>query len=81
MKVVSCADVGKDPEKERVFTVELEKARYVDIKYIPRTGLVYIMQNEDGSEVYDPENWGVTYPDYNLDENKVLEVVRDSCFK
>lgn len=81
MKILSCTDVGKGPEKERIYTVELEKTRYVDIKFIPRSGLIYIMQNEDGSEVYDPENWGATYPDYSFDENKVLETVRSSSFQ
>lgn len=79
MKIVSCTDIGEGPEEERIYTAELEKSRYVDVKFISRTGLIYVMQNEDGSEVYNPEN-GATHPDYGFGKDEVLKMVQRSVF-
>ena len=59
-----------------VYTVELEPGFMVDVKACAETGLVYVMQNEDGSTVYDPACADYTYPDYEYDEDAVVQLVK-----
>lgn len=59
-----------------MYTVELEPDVYVDVKYIKATGLIYILQNHDGSEAYrnDPMD-DYTLPGYQVDEQAVIALV------
>ena len=52
-------------------TIELEPGVYVDIKVIKETGLIYIMQNEDGTLAYgDKSALG-----YQFDEKAAIAMV------
>ena len=61
------------------YSVELAENRFVDVKVCPDTGLVYVMQNEDGSTVYTGE-WdaGNSVPGYAYDESEVLRLVKEA---
>lgn len=56
-------------------TVELEPGYAVDVKFL-ESGLVYVMQNHDGSTVYSTADRDTTYPDYQYNEADVLRRAR-----
>ena len=60
--------------KSAITTVELEKDRYVDVKwYLDDLGswTGYVLQNEDGSLVYDCKD--NTYADYPVNEKEIMD--------
>lgn len=61
-----------------IFSVELAEDRFVDVKVCKDGGLVYVMQNEDGSSVYDGDWPYGTYPGLEYDENAVLRLVKEA---
>jgi len=58
------------------FTVSLEPGFCADVKICTDTGLAYVMQNDDGSLVYAQGDPDRTYPDYPIDEQAVLRLVK-----
>lgn len=58
------------------YTVELEPGIFADIKVIKETGLIYTMQNQDGSLVY-KESVGneKTIPNYPYNEKAAIALV------
>lgn len=73
MKIVS----EFDDHRKKLYTVEIQNCRHIDFLILEATGLIYIMQNADGSLVYDAENSGITFPDYHFDEQKALMLVQE----
>lgn len=72
---VSIVGKTEDPDETRVFyTLELPGSKFVDVMcvYKPAEGgkFAYIMQNHDGSTVYDSD--GTTHPDYLFNAAKCL---------
>ena len=67
----------KIDEHSTMYAVELEPGFVVDVKVRFDTGLIYVMQNGDGSCVYDGRCTDYTYPDYEFDEAAVVKFVRD----
>lgn len=68
-----------------IYSVELAEDRFVDVKVCDGKlgGLIYVMQNEDGSTVYSDKAYtdkGVdsVYPGFEYDEKEVLALVRAS---
>lgn len=64
-------------EKYVLYSISLEPGAVVDVKVCTDTGLVYIMQNEDGSTVYCEAFSGYTFPNFKYDEEKVIQFVKD----
>ena len=72
MKIISeFEDHGK-----KIYTVAIQDGKCVDVGIIESVGLIYIMQNADGSLMYDIENPDNTYPDYYLNTQEVLALVQ-----
>jgi len=61
-----------------VYTVSLEPGFNVDVKVFSDTGLVYVMQNADGSTVYDQDSSECTFPDYKYNEEDVIRFVKET---
>ena len=66
-------------EKSFLCTVSLEEGFTVDVKVNAESGLVFVMQNEDGSTVYSQVNSEYTFPDYEYDENAVTQFIKKTC--
>lgn len=71
----------KIDEYSTMYAVALEPGFVVDVKVRTDTGLVYVMENEDGSCVYDGACADYTFPDYNFDEAAVVQFVRETLSK
>ena len=56
-----------------VYTVEVAKGWFVDVMHVPKTGLTYIMQGEDGSAVYGRTEDDVA-PDMTYCEEKAIKI-------
>lgn len=67
-------DNGLDGKKT-VHTIALDDSHYVDVS-VNRSGLVYLMQGEDGSRVYDPAT-GKGYSAFPVDEKEVFRFCRE----
>lgn len=61
----------------KFYSVSLEPGYIVDVKVFTDTGLVYVMQNHDGSTVYGDGDNELTFPDYSYNENAVIKFVKD----
>lgn len=59
-----------------IYVVSLEPGFLVDVKANHDTSLVYVMQNEDGSSVYDQFVPDITYHFKEYDEAAVVEFVK-----
>lgn len=57
------------------YTVELAPAKLIDIKVVKQTGLIYVMQNHDGSHVYLEADPDTTFPKYLYDEKAAIALV------
>lgn len=66
----------KVSETESIYTVCVADGYYADVKVCHDSGLVYIMENEDGSTIYG-DNTDCTFPKYKYKKNKVLRLVKD----
>lgn len=55
---------------KKIYTVAIQDGKCVDVCIVESVGLIYIMQNADGSLVHDAENPDNTYPDYYLIHRK-----------
>lgn len=60
------------------YTVCLEPGFLMDVKVCCDTGLTYIMENEDGSTVYDQFHQDITFPFKEYDEQAVIQFVKES---
>lgn len=69
-----------DADSAHFFTVELAPEMFVDVKFIPVTGLVYVMENGDGSTVYSngDKRYDTTWPDFEYDEAAVINLVKEA---
>lgn len=56
------------------YTIELAEDVLVDVKVLPKSGLIYILQNEDGSTAYSRKH-EKTYPYYQYDKDQVISMV------
>lgn len=65
-------------DKNKIYAVSLEAGFIVDVKVCVETGLVYVMQNEDGSTVYGQAFTDYTFPDYSYDEEAVIQFIKES---
>jgi hypothetical protein len=61
---------------KKIYTIVIQDGKCVDVGIVESVGLIYIMQNADGSLVYDAENPDNTYPDYYFNTQKVLSLVQ-----
>lgn len=60
----------------RIYCIELEPDILVDVKFIKETGLIYVMQNHDGSVAYKSSSLDdQTLPGYQVDEKAVIALV------
>lgn len=60
-------------QEEKYWTVEINKGKYVDVKQ-PNENFIYIMQNQDGTEIYD--KYGKTYDEMTTKiTEEVLELI------
>lgn len=82
MKIVDCYGVN---DGSTFFSVELAEDRFVDVKVCEGNpeGLVYVMQNEDGSTVYSDRAYSdnrvdFTHPGFEYDEKAVLKLVKET---
>ena len=57
-----------------IYTIELEENRYVDVKYYKYWGC-YVMENEDGTLVYDDKR--NTYKNYPINEIEITKFVME----
>lgn len=73
MKVV---DAFENEGQSMFYTVALEPGFLVDVKACYETGLVYVMQNEDGSTVYEADCPEHTFPDFKFDEEEVVRFIK-----
>lgn len=71
MKIISRASIGDGDE---IFTVQLAPNTFVDVKHCKYEDLYYVMQCEDGWEVFNQN--GFTIPEYEFNESMVLNLVR-----
>lgn len=69
----------------QIFSVELEDDRFVDVKVCDGKldGLIYVVQNEDGSTVYSDKAYSdkrvdSVYPGFEYDEKSVLDLVKEA---
>ena len=73
MKIVSEVN---EKENESIYTVELEPGAYIDVK--KAKDYYYVMQCEDGNEVFDDN--GNTF-DYFFDKEIVFRFIKEvECF-
>ena len=63
-------------DQNRIFAVALEPGFVVDVKVCAETDFVYVMQNEDGSTVYDQSFADYTFPGFEYDEEAVIQFVK-----
>lgn len=74
-----CEESNSTPKARRVFyTVELDKGYYIDVMIAEDIKIVYVMQNDDGSTVYDNEQ---TYPEFSYDENEAILLAKQAFEK
>lgn len=71
-------DSHADSEGNRYYTVELDTGFAVMVKVMD-SGNTYVMQNHDGSTVFQTDNNEVTYPDFVYDENEVIALVKEAA--
>lgn len=60
-----------------IYTVALAYGFYVDVKVVEDTGLIYIMENADGTTVYGVAGSDATIPHFTYDSNRVIEFVKE----
>lgn len=77
MQIIDKMDLGSEGA---MYAVEIEDGFFVDVK-VKDTGLVYVMQNEDGSTVYDGRCADYTYPGFEYDEKAVVDLVKEAMNK
>lgn len=65
--------------ENKLYAVALEEGFLVDVKVNVQTGLIYIMQNEDGSTVYNQAFADYTFPNYEYDEHAVIDFIKSAC--
>lgn len=58
------------------YTVVVQPGYCVDVKLCVDTGLAYVIQNDDGSLVYEAGNADHTYPDYAVNEQAIIQFVK-----
>lgn len=75
MQVIAISEAETWPEEKWICTIALEQNYAADVMLNVTTGLSYVMQNADGSLVYDSGN-GNTFPGYPLDEANVLAAAK-----
>lgn len=75
MKIIAVSDEGSVQEPLWIVTVEVFSNQAVDVKVNGTSGLIYIMQNEDGSEVYNTST-GKTYPCWPFCVEKAVDLVK-----
>lgn len=61
----------------RLYAISLEPGYVVDVKVCAEDGLLYIMQNSDGSTVHAEGNADLTFPDYRYDEAAVVKFAKE----
>lgn len=64
-----------------MYTVSLAHGFFVDVKAFDKTGLIYVMENHDGSSVYGIAGPGASIPNYNFDVASVVKFVKDFHIK
>lgn len=71
MAIVEYMDDGKTDSgiQRMVYTIRLEEDRFIDV--VIAGELKYVMQNEDGSTVFDSER--NSYPEYLYDKGMAIE--------
>lgn len=71
MAIVDYMDDGKTDSgiQRMVYTIQLEEDRFIDV--VIAGELKYVMQNHDGSTVFDSQR--NSYPGYSYDENMAIE--------
>lgn len=78
MKIV---DSFKENEAVTIYTIELSEGLFVDIIKNRETGLTYIMENANRSQVYGRNGTDETYPDSQFHNQEVLEFVNKNEYR
>lgn len=73
MVIVCTSDVGTMNDPRSIYTVAISEGKFVDVMCVEKTHLLYAMQNEDGSTVFDSDRNSV--PDFPIDESEVIAFV------
>lgn len=63
-------------DKSAIYSVSPTPGHAVDVKVCAESGLVYVMQNEDGSTVYSMDDADTTFPQYVYDEESIVSIVK-----
>ena len=71
MKVVDTYNVNPH---SKIYRVEVDENKFVDVFHNEHTGLIYVMNNHDGTLVYDNE--GKTF-DINVDEEEIFKSIKE----
>lgn len=74
MEIIAVSEAEKTPHSKWIYTIELSGEKVLDVMINTTTGLSYIMQNQDGSTVYNRIS-GETYPNYAYTEQAVIDFV------
>lgn len=64
-------------ENAAFYTVSLAPGFCVDVKVCEDTGLVYVMENCNGSKVYRDGDCDSTFPNYTFDEEAIVAFVKE----
>ena len=64
-------------ENAAIYTVSLAPGFCVDVKVCEDTGLVYVMENCNGSKVYRDGDCDSTFPNYTFDEAAIVAFVKE----
>lgn len=73
------ADSFEGNDAVTIYTIEISEGLFVDIKRNRETGLTYIMENADGSQVYGRTGTDETYPDAQLNEQEMLDFLNQNA--
>lgn len=73
MQIINKTDIDAN---SIIYSVSLEPGFLVDVKVCTDTGLVYIMENHDGSCVYSDDGKNSPISNYQFDEMSVVNVVK-----
>ena len=76
-ELVEIVDQQELDSKNLMYTVSLGPDFVVDVKVCAETGLVYVMQNADGSTVHAQSDSERTFPGYRYDDKAVMQLVKN----
>lgn len=76
MTLHGCTDFSDVDSNRTVYHIELSENTFVDVMCVRNSGLLYVMQNSDGSYVFGPDGTSV---EQSFDEAEIMAFVRKMC--